>query len=471
MTIEAQTSSRRRRNTSKAAEKASEVGDEDESERSDVSRKSIKGNKPGRSLSLRPRKSKYLQNPITCIIGGISVVFTAYFTWTTMKTLSKKERPTPTVFFHPPDVKTTRILENKRTEDPNPMDGHAIRTTTLRGSRDDDQAIEKVMKVHSPRPIHKPIHHYSKTSWTAREPDYGGLRISLPIASGIPRKIREYYYEPNTSPDHGDDDDTGHESPSYDEYYAFDDDILRATDGVAAKPFQDPSCRRVQEHRYSFPNCNDFHQLDPADAANNEFQFINKGGFREVFSIRTPQDIFAIKEILFEKINVSRYFELMEYVRMDAIVAERLSASPRIYDIYGYCALSIASEFFFHGDIEALSGGEIAYHPPVKNDDAETSRDDDDAWRPKNVFTPAQKLVLGLDMAEGLADLHGYDGGVIIHDDVQLSQYLLNKDKTRLKLNDFNRAEFALWNGTDYCRHQNGHGKGMFLDCVLFAFG
>jgi serine/threonine protein kinase len=203
-----------------------------------------------------------------------------------------------------------------------------------------------------------------------------------------------------------------------------------------------------------FPNCNEIHQLDRTDVA-NQLRFINDGCFREVFSLQTPQDLFAIKEILFEDINDSNGYELMEYVRMDAIVAERLSASPRIYDIYGHCALSIASEFFYHGDIEDVSAGEIGYESPSRDEE-----NDDDDWQPRNGLTPAQKLVLGLDMAESLADLHGHAAGMIIHDDVQLSQFLLNKDKTRLKLNDFNRAEFSLWNGSGYCRHQNGRGPG-----------
>ena len=312
-----------------------------------------------------------------------------------------------------------------------------------------------VLKVSTPTSHLKTTRRNGKTWPTSREPDLGDLRISLPLAPGIPRAIREYYYEPNTQPDDADDD--GAESDSYDEYYAFDDDLVRATDGVAEKEYQDPNCRRIQEHRYMFPTCNEIHQLDRTDAA-NELQFINDGCFREVFSLRTPQDLFAIKEILFEEINVSNDYELMEYVRMDAIVAERLSASPRIYDIYGHCALSIASEFFYHGDIEDVSAGEVGYESPSVEEE-----NDDDDWRPKNGLTPAQKLVLGLDMAEGIADLHGHATGLIIHDDIQLSQFLLNKDKTRLKLNDFNRAEFSLWNGQDYCRHQNGRGPGKIL--------
>lgn len=59
------------------------------------------------------------------------------------------------------------------------------------------------------------------------------------------------------------------------------------------------------------------------------------------------------------------------------------------------------------------------------------------------------------------------DAAKISHDDFhivcsQLSQFLLNEDKTMLKLNDFNRAEFMLWDDEekDYCKYSEGHGNG-----------
>ena len=45
---------------------------------------------------------------------------------------------------------------------------------------------------------------------------------------------------------------------------------------------------------------------------------------------------------------------MSEYVRLDAIIAERLTSIPIIYDIYAYCGLSIFSEFFPEGDLEYM---------------------------------------------------------------------------------------------------------------------
>ena len=56
----------------------------------------------------------------------------------------------------------------------------------------------------------------------------------------------------------------------------------------------------------------------------------------------------------------------------------------------------------------------------------------------------------------------------------QLSQYLLNADNTTLKLNDFNRAEFMLWNDKEgeYCKYGEGTGNGNVssLLCICVEF-
>ena len=65
---------------------------------------------------------------------------------------------------------------------------------------------------------------------------------------------------------------------------------------------------------------------------------------------------FGTKKILFFKKNrIEATQEHYEYVRMDALIAERLTTSPRIYDIYTMCGLGIISEFFPHGDMEDLA--------------------------------------------------------------------------------------------------------------------
>jgi serine/threonine protein kinase len=126
-----------------------------------------------------------------------------------------------------------------------------------------------------------------------------------------------------------------------------------------------------------------------------------------------------------------------EFMRMDALVSERLTSSPSIVDIYGFCGLSMMSEYLTMGDLtrHTLPGGSRS-HPVELNDTEDVD--------PKNYFSATEKLVLAFEMAESIALLHSYKGGVIVHDDISLSQFLASKDGF-MKLNDFNRAEVMLW--------------------------
>lgn len=86
---------------------------------------------------------------------------------------------------------------------------------------------------------------------------------------------------------------------------------------------------------------------------------------------------------------------------------------------------------------------------------------DKDDVQPMNDYTPAEKLEIALEMAQSLTVLHGFKDGIIVHDDVQLCQWLRNR-KNKLVLGDFNRAEIRDWNEEkgEYCKHSNGYAYG-----------
>jgi serine/threonine protein kinase len=161
-------------------------------------------------------------------------------------------------------------------------------------------------------------------------------------------------------------------------------------------------------------------------------------------------------------------------MRMDAMVAERLTASPRIYDVYGHCGLSLFTEFFRHGTIE-----DVLF---TDENDSDDSRSEDEAGIPvaRNDLSPSQKLELALNLAEAVADLHGHVDGAIVHQDITPSQLMWNEDRTMVKLNDFNRAEFMLWNDKrgQYCDYRQPdiryvsiarmHSGSRFCCLVLF---
>ena len=287
-------------------------------------------------------------------------------------------------------------------------------------------------------------------------PDYAGLDFDFFEEDSAERNIVRDS-ELFETPVHRDS-DASLDDDMTDAYY-YDDDYLRGLEtayGADREKDEHKRCRKVSEHELSFPNCNDFHQLDRLDPLTG-LRYLNAGGYREVFSLVHTfvgqSDLVVMKDILFANdFDYKQY----EFVRMDAIVAERLSSSPRTYNIYGFCGLGIISEFFYHGDMDGpfLGGDDGAMKAEELQDEAELM--------PQNHLTGTEKLVLALEMAEAVAVLHGYEGGLIIHDDIQLSQFLFNQNKTGLVLNDFNRAEFPLFDekAGDYCRYRNGEGGG-----------
>lgn len=101
-------------------------------------------------------------------------------------------------------------------------------------------------------------------------------------------------------------------------------------------------------------------------------------------------------------------------MRMDALVSEKLTWSPRIVDIYGFCGVTIVAEALELGDLLDLAvptGGYLT-----------ETIDENEKLQDHGPFSPDKKLELALDMVEAVALLHSYPGGVIVHDDIQMTQ-------------------------------------------------
>lgn len=111
----------------------------------------------------------------------------------------------------------------------------------------------------------------------------------------------------------------------------------------------------------------------------------------------------------------------------------------------------VFSVFFKYRYVVGGKDGDIA------SEDLHNSAD----VNPQNDLTIEEKVSTALDVAESIATLHGYSGGVMVHNDIKLDQWLVNKDGT-IKLNDFNRAQIMLYdvNNDEYCRYQKGTGRG-----------
>jgi hypothetical protein len=111
-------------------------------------------------------------------------------------------------------------------------------------------------------------------------------------------------------------------------------------------------------------------------------------------------------------------YDMMYQIHQEAIVMERLTSSERIVDMYGHCGTSIFAEHMKEDVTPGIVPGS-GYMLQKDLDKLETT----DVY-PMNNLTLVEKLDMALVMAESLADIHGYKGGVIVHGDVHPDQWL-----------------------------------------------
>ena len=121
--------------------------------------------------------------------------------------------------------------------------------------------------------------------------------------------------------------------------------------------------------------------------------------------------------------------------RKDSMVMEQLTSSNRITNIYSFCATSSLVEY--------APGNLNKYVMPTDGMKEVDDEIDDDDPTPVNNIGAEEKLEMSLELAKGLAAMHGHSGGVIANVDVQLGQFSRGKDGL-IKILDFNRAEAML---------------------------
>lgn len=144
-----------------------------------------------------------------------------------------------------------------------------------------------------------------------------------------------------------------------------------------------------------------------------------------------------------------------EYMRMDAMVMEQLTSSPRAADIYSHCAMSSVIEFA-PIDMEDYIMPTIGYTPKKILRRGAKHLDEWDGPLNSNI-SPEEKLEIALEMAKCLAVMHGYASGPIVNVDVQVGQFFRGRDGI-LKIVDFNRAEPLMYDThiKQYCKWTNG---------------
>jgi hypothetical protein len=228
------------------------------------------------------------------------------------------------------------------------------------------------------------------------------------------------------------------------------------------------SCRRPSWTKLQFLNCNTFHEMslsrDYQDKgsearlkAPNYQEFDNylttHGYYRDVWVNSQPVEgtttILKTTRFQFD----FGWRNLLD-VHREALIMERLTMFPNIVTAYGHCGTSVLTEALpYEVERYVVPGTGYKNKQPLLYDESNVNS--------QNKLTAHERLVTALEMAESIAVLHGFADGVIVHDDIQLQQWLRAADGT-LKLGDFNRATILDWNDKEkrYCKYSNGETFG-----------
>lgn len=228
-------------------------------------------------------------------------------------------------------------------------------------------------------------------------------------------------------------------------------------------PTHGKHCQPVSKwHSYSFPTCNNMHEFDfveglvpptltlpqdplfdDTDTTSEVFiEYKFSGASRSAWMVHSVctdgSDCVAPglnatekkktgPQIILKTLNWNMVWDevVFEHQRIDALASERLTSSPHIIDIYGFCGGSVLNEF--------ADGG--SFGKMVRR------------WNETSIASPEERLEYARDAALGLGDIHEIDGRgnmtTFIHHDYSGKNMLTVNGK--LKISDFNDGQLLRW--------------------------
>ncbi len=212
-------------------------------------------------------------------------------------------------------------------------------------------------------------------------------------------------------------------------------------------PLEEGDCVAQYEwQKGSFPTCNLLHELNMNAWSSNEetIRILSLRGFwRDIWLVNSTSlnEQHVLKTLRFKHEFSDRNFDRH---RRDALAMERLTSSPNIVRIFGFCGNSGITEFADGGSLE-----NVIYKTP----------------RAPEFWNISEKLVVAYQIATSLADVHNFDKvgrASIAHTDITPANFVYVKRKGRYVLNDFNRCRFIAWNKKldEPCTFQVGNNPG-----------
>lgn len=219
------------------------------------------------------------------------------------------------------------------------------------------------------------------------------------------------------------------------------DEITNVSTAEGDLSYLDKCIPKTEWQTTAFINCNTFHEIDiPRSSVDlsksghnlssiheEQLTVLGEGWFRTAWRLDARDQTTVLKTLRIEREFLPEYYELH---RRDAVAMERLTWSPFVVNVFGYCGNSAINEMadFPYRDVKDLEhfDRKMRYrerHPPIQR----------------------IKLQLAASIAQGVADIHSIDGpelGVtMVHYDLNPRNIAIFQHG-RPKINDFNIAEF-----------------------------
>jgi serine/threonine protein kinase len=198
-----------------------------------------------------------------------------------------------------------------------------------------------------------------------------------------------------------------------------------------------------------YPTCNTFHEFQ-LDRMVDSVSFLGQGYYRDSFLFHDSDG----EQFVMKHLRIDRRLKMkrIEQIRTEALLLEKFSSSPHFTNIFGYCDTSlfveVANDFSkqvvpFHPTHQAVRGRLSRTKLEQLQQQQDTQRNDKSMFSLNN-FTVEQKLDFAIQMAEALAELHGFDS-VIIHNDFDVDNLMIT-EAGRLVMNDLvSNIEFVVW--------------------------
>lgn len=226
-------------------------------------------------------------------------------------------------------------------------------------------------------------------------------------------------------------------------------------------PFERKNCiAQYDWMKQSFPTCNTLHEADLTNTPREDKKYdeqvrlLGSGYWRDVWRVKADRqsETNIVKTLRYKHAWEERNYDRH---RRDALAMERLTWSPNIVDIYGFCGNS--------GVFEYAPGGDI---------DQSLWYGDGDPAKAVN-WNATERLVVAYQVANSLADAHNSErNGIpsLAHTDITTAQFVYANGV--FKLNDFNRCRFITKDREtgELCKYAVGNNPGTFRAPEEYAY-